>query len=359
MVAGVKGVYYYPGSSRSAYAVAGVDGEGRGLRIDAEGEGGALSLVYAGRDFTVEPPLGTLNRVLHLTGDGRFESADLEGFAALESALVPPSAWRLVAWMENHWRGVAASVGLLAFFVYLFLEHGVPALARSVAEQMPRSWLEKLTESGYDTMVSVGQLGVSNLPEKRRREVVAVFERALELSGVDRERFSYELRLHDGGAGLGANAFAFPSGMIVATDQFVELCETDEQILAVFLHEVGHVVEQHGVRSIIQKGGVFLLVSLMVGDAGSVLTLFEGLPALLLDSRYSQRFELEADHFAASTLEERGVGAKPMIEALALLHRGSPDMTYLQLISTHPGFKERAEAIEAVRNADGIEVGVE
>ena len=54
------------------------------------------------------------------------------------------------------------------------------------------------------------------------------------------------------GGDLGANAFALPDGVIVFTDELVDLLESDAEILAVFAHGGGHVVERHSLRQILQ-----------------------------------------------------------------------------------------------------------
>lgn len=152
---------------------------------------------------------------------------------------------------------------------------------------------------------------------------------------------------------MGPNAFAFPSGKVVATVPFLELCNESEQQIAVFLHEIAHVERQHGIRSLIQRGGVFLVFSLLIGDASSVISLAEGLPALLMNSRYSQRFELESDLYSAEVLERAGIGAGAMKDALLKLHRGSPDMPIAELVSSHPGLGKRVKAIEEISESPG------
>jgi len=103
-----------------------------------------------------------------------------------------------------------------------------------------------------------------------------------------------------------------------------------------------------GIRAVIQKGGVFLVFSLLIGDASSVLSLAEGLPALLLNSQYSQRFEMESDSYAADILIDSGIGTDPMREILMLLHRGISDDSAAALVSTHPSLWARIENLDRI-----------
>lgn len=346
MVERIEGFFYEPNSSRHGPATLMV-GSSDGLELLYEGG----SIAYPKGSYTFEPPLGSLKRVIHLaseSGAARFETSDHVSFKELESALNPGSYWGVVAWLEGHWRGTLASVLAVAFFAFAFLEWGIPTLAKKVASDMPQSWRRGMTEQSLEFMLDLDYVKESGLAAERVAEIEALFQRSLDLAKADRETFDYELRLYEGGA-IGANAFAFPSGVVVATDEFVALCENDDQLLAVFLHEIEHVEEQHGVRALLQRGGVFLVFSLLIGDASSVISLAEGLPALVLNSRYSQVFELESDSFAAEVLEESGVGAEAMEEILVLLHRGSPDVPLAEFLSTHPGLQDRLENIVRIR----------
>ena len=123
----------------------------------------------------------------------------------------------------------------------------------------------------------------------------SAFDRALNLASDSlNPDFDYELRIYESQA-IGPKAFALPSGLIVATEAFIELCENEEQMAAVFLHEIAHVELQHGLRSLIQDTGVFLILSMVLGDLSSLGGMAASLPALAIESRYSQNFETEAD----------------------------------------------------------------
>ena len=50
----------------------------------------------------------------------------------------------------------------------------------------------------------------------------------------------YQLEFRHGGY-IDANAFALPSGIIVMTDELVELAKSDDELISVLAHEIGHV----------------------------------------------------------------------------------------------------------------------
>src|SRR5690606_34237301 len=163
------------------------------------------------------------------------ETSDAQAFAAFERASDTRSALRFVDWLERRWRTAFAAVALLALFSFAFLEWGVPLIAKRIADDVPQSWRRAMTDKSIDAMLRLEYLNPSQLEQEKADAFRAHFQRALELARADVGAFDYELRLYKGAFAVGANAFAFPSGVIIATDQFVALCESDEQAIAVFL----------------------------------------------------------------------------------------------------------------------------
>ncbi len=351
MVGEVEGDFYELGSSRSVKATLAL------LPLEE------FQLCFANErrsypkgNYSVEPALGSLPRVVHFAveaGDCRFETSDLAGFRELERGLSTGKLWTGIAWLEGHWKGTLASLALLAFICVGFFQWGLPAVARKVSRDMPQSWRVTMTKQSIESMEKYNYLGVSALDAEAQTRVQEIFRDSLKLAGIVDSPYDYELRIFAGKA-IGANAFAFPSGLVVATDEFIELCETDEQIQAVFLHEFAHVEAQHGIRSLVQRSGVFIVFSILVGDASSAISLAEGIPAMVMNSQYSQRFEMESDRFAAAILEEAGIGAKAMKDILILLHKDAPDVPIAAFLSSHPSLQERVDNLERIQAGEGL-----
>lgn len=346
MVGQVEGEFFEVGSSRRVEATVSLHAfEELELRF----QGGSRS--YPKGQYLVEPALGSLPRVVlfkEAGGDCRFETSDLAGFRELEKGLSSGKVWTAIAWLEGHWKGTLASVALLAFFTFGFFQWGLPALAWKVARDMPQSWRVSMTEQSIESMERFDYLQESALAAEEQARVQGIFREALDLAGLSDSPYDYELRIF-GGEAIGANAFAFPSGLVVATDAFIELCESDQQIKAVFLHELAHVEEQHGIRGLVQRGGVFIVFSILVGDASSAISLAEGIPAMVMNSQYSQRFEMESDTFAAELLEASGIGAEAMEEILLLLHKDAPEVPVASYLSSHPSLRERVENLRRIQ----------
>ena len=89
------------------------------------------------------------------------------------------------------------------------------------------------------------------------------------------------------------NAFALPGGILVITDELVELLHGDMEALSgIMAHELGHLTHDHGLRQLIQVSLLQALAGVIIGDFSGVLAMA---PAVLGALKYSRVFEAEAD----------------------------------------------------------------
>ena len=148
---------------------------------------------------------------------------------------------------------------------------------------------------------------------------------------------------------FGANAFALPDGTVVMTDQLVSLLKDNpDAILAVLLHEIGHVEGQHSVRLIAQSLGATLVIGIVFGNPEGVADLLLGSGSVLLQNAFSRDMEREADQFAIAKLTELGKSPQAFADAMSALlakHSDEADTSssLLKYLSTHPDTRERIE----------------
>jgi len=167
------------------------------------------------------------------------------------------------------------------------------------------------------------------------------------VADLNASSFTYRLELRDSPF-IGPNAFALPSGTIVMTDQLVALAEDDRALAGVFAHEIAHVEQRHGLRSVIQDAGVFLLISILVGDVTSVTSMAATMPTLLIESGYSRDFEKEADLFAGNYMVSKGWGTEPFRRILQSLDEDAGDSDVPSFFLTHPGTDKRLEYLKQI-----------
>ena len=70
-------------------------------------------------------------------------------------------------------------------------------------------------------------------------------------------------------------------------------------------HEVGHVIHRHGLRTLIQKSSLAVLLVLVTGDVSTSSSIITALPAILIEAGYSQTMEREADTYALEYLQQQ------------------------------------------------------
>jgi Zn-dependent protease with chaperone function len=151
------------------------------------------------------------------------------------------------------------------------------------------------------------------------------------------------LELRSGDA-VGANALALPSGIIVMTDDLVELAQHDDELVAVLAHEIGHVRGRHALRQLLQTAGVSALALAVLGDVSSISGLASAIPALL-QAKHSRDFEREADVFAKQWLMKNNIAPERFDAILCRLDAAvgsAVSSDVLDYMSSHPPTSERA-----------------
>lgn len=143
---------------------------------------------------------------------------------------------------------------------------------------------------------------------------------------------------------LGANALALPGGTIIFTDEIVELADYDGELVAVYMHEIGHVSGNHAMRNIIQMTGVSFVMGWMLGDLTMITDIaLVGAPVFLQRMVYSRRSEIEADTYAMALMPITGYSKKcfaDMMEKLSAQHGGKMD-DFPDYLSSHPPTRHR------------------
>lgn len=137
------------------------------------------------------------------------------------------------------------------------------------------------------------------------------------------------------------NAMALPGGHVLIFRGLLDFAENGDEITGVLAHEIAHVARRHPLALAIERANTFLLFGLLIGDVtgGSVIA---GAGQVLLGAAYSRAVEREADAAAIAILNQAGIKGAPFAD---LLVRAEEGKDVPELISSHPGAKERAQVI--------------
>ena len=332
---------YFDGKTSKAHAVQVVFD---GSKLSLAGDN--LQVETPMERVEIEPVLGNTRRVLNLK-PGRLETVDLATIARLEELTGRNRGMTFVNRLERRWGFVLLSfVATLAVIVGAVI-YGIPWLAGVATRSTPVSVLEPLTKQTQQ-ILEAQYLKPTKLELSNRVRVQRIFDEVTQ-EVAKREgsvgMYRFELLLRDSPA-LGANALALPSGTVIATDDFIKLTKSDNEIRGVFAHEVGHITRRHALSQLYQGVGIFALASFVVGDFAGVTSIAASLPAILIQSGYSRQAESDADGVAARYLIARGIGTKPLRDILERLEAQGLGGSIPSLLRTHPATPERIDELK-------------
>jgi Zn-dependent protease with chaperone function len=328
----LTGIYFDGKSSHPRQATVYFDGE----FIHIVGQDKTVIHVAPFSQCSISPALGKTRRSLRLPDQAKFEFDKQEAAEELERFSQKTEGLRFVNFLESRWKMVGIITMALIACVYLFMITGIPLFARITASYLPPAALEGLSSQTL-TLLDRQFLEPSELSQQKSAELRDTFRRITSEIG---QGYHYRLELRKGGP-VGANAFALPSGIIVMTDELAGIAGNDKEISGVLAHEITHVNNRHGMRSILQDAGVFLIISILAGDVTSITSMAASLPTVLVQSGYSREFEREADEGAGLYLIRKGWGTKPYQDMLARLEKEHHEYPGPAWIATHPGTGER------------------
>ena len=354
----ISGHWYDGQQSRQQPATLVVDDQGFTEVVAADTGQRLFSGEFA--QLSVSGRLGNTGRYVYFPDGQKFESRDND---QLDQALGRFQPQGLNSWLyrlETRWRYVLVATLMMVGVVYWTTVYGVPAAAKLIAAVMPQELMDK---AGKQTLAFLDEqmFEPSTLTPAVQQRIRDHF------APIIADHPDLTINLHFRSSEIGANAFALPDGSIIFTDDMVELAISDDELLAVMAHEMGHVVHRHGMRSVVQGSLISFTLMLMTGDISAASELFLAIPVILTQLGYSRDFEREADDYALDYLREQQLDPGNFSRLMARLQQdfcegdsgddSNNDNTaslpenceaadWQRYLSTHPGITERIEKFE-------------
>jgi predicted Zn-dependent protease len=336
---------YFDGQSARLHPVqlSGSDGV---LTLD----GGAFAKRYAYADVTMAEPSAGAPCILSFPDGARCEVEPAEHRRTLAEALGYRKS-RVVQWQEQ-WYGALLALLLLAAGAAIVV-WGIPAAAERIAASVPPALDKSIGESALRGL-EARMLLPSRLSDQRIAEVQAVFHGIVPAA----TRTPLRLLVRSSPA-LNANALALPDGTIVITDGMVlhildgspDFTDAAKgQLAGVLAHEIGHVDGRHSVRVMARSSLMAAASAALFGDFSAVAA---GVPAVLMNMRYSRVMENAADDYAIALLKRHGISPAllaDLFESLdeASAYRDTDDQPAwmnksVEYMSSHPTSNARSE----------------
>jgi predicted Zn-dependent protease len=233
--------------------------------------------------------------------------------------------------------GLAAAAFSAAAFVFVV----IPAASGPLARRTPPS-LERKIGDNFETQVTLGFRPCGG--EAGQQALAAFGERLGETSGAP-----FDIRVRAVHAPM-VNAFALPGGVVMVTDELIDLTRSPDELSAVIAHETAHVRQRHVMQAVWRSFGFGVLLDVMVGGgtgAGQQLVLLAG---SVTNLRYGREAEAEADRIGQDLLTQQGLSSQGMakfFQRLVATSESKNPQAVKELVSDHPDTMRRAEASRA------------
>ncbi len=289
-------------------------------------------------EVKISERIGNAPRSIYLPYGAKCESPNNDEIDTFLKGAGKKSFEGFVHRLENKFAYAVAALIITVIALWVFVEHGIPELARRAAFAAPPSISSSLGSEGLAILDRI-----LFEPSELNEEIKIKFKRELtEIAKEIENTPKLNLVFRKGGV-VGANAFALPNGTIVCTDELIELSEDDREVVAILAHEIGHVTGRHSLRMILQNSTVALLISSITGDLTSITALGSAIPTILVEAKYSKAFETEADTYALEYLKKAGIDTIHFVNIMERMSKTRGETDKYNYISSHPATKERVK----------------
>ena len=243
--------------------------------------------------LSISSRLGNSARYIKIKELGEFETHDNDAVDALCKQLNQESSF--LHTLESNLSLIIIAIAVTILFSWATIKYGVPKAADALVAALPDKTSDILETTIIENVEERFFLP-SKLSSDRINQVNALFESVAKELKIDPSKYKFKIRNAEDE--IGANALAFPNGMIIMTDQLITLADSDRQIAGIIAHELGHLEAEHSLRQIVRGSLLTFIVAFIAGDASGASAAILSAPTFLAELQYSRKFEIEADDYA-------------------------------------------------------------
>ncbi len=311
------------------------------LTCFVEGDGISREEPVAG--ISVSEPFAGTSRLIKFK-DGAY--CEIEDSASLRKKL-SAAGYResFSSWIQGSLRTISIAFIMLLILLAAGYRWGLPFAAEIIAYRVPQPVLSYITSSSIDSLDGKW-IFPSGFSSKKQESIISDLKR-IKLPEQKEMTVKVIFRKSDI---LGANAFALPDGTILILDHLVEIAKSNDELIAVYSHEAGHVAYRHSLRQVIHNSAIAAFIAVYIGD---VSTIAGALTGWILESGYSRDFERIADRYAARVLTENNLSPLLLANILTKIesdftkrNSSEKNQKFFNYISTHPSTEERVRELE-------------
>lgn len=297
------------------------------------------SITYLFSEFRLSEQLGSLPDSLFFKDGHCFTS--LRGVSLHNVITAKQKPGSFIHFLEKRKTAVIGAVAGIIVVLYFYFMIVVPGIASVVSHSIPDDVSRAL---GEHTLSAADQrfLSESRLSAEKQQMITTLFRSVIP---GKLKNDPLPLRIIFRNSEHGANAFTLPDGTIIITDDLVNLTENEDELAAIFLHEMGHHYHRHILRSLISSSVLTVSVLWLTGDVRGMEDSLMASGSALFTLRYSRDMETGADEFAVIELKSQNRDPKKM-KAILIRLSALQENNSSSLLSTHPGWENRLKAID-------------
>ncbi|MEM7195895.1 MAG: M48 family metallopeptidase [Pseudomonadota bacterium] len=352
----VKGSWYFANHSRRYDAELTLRDDQICVKIEGESP-----RAVADSSVRISDRVANIPRRVVFEDGAVFVSDDNDRLDDLLSDRLPSDSPTWLHRLESSWKWASFSILAIVFVSVSAYLYGLPWATDKLVAKVPDEMRQNLSNETLSLldrfMLSESQLSESRQDELRKRFTEISKQALARLPNTSRYLDAPEqaISFHFRSMGM-PNAFALPDGQIVIADELVKLSKNQHEIDAVVLHELGHVVHQHGMNQAVRSFFVTVVIALVVGDPSGMEELLVALPTALAQGKYSRDHEREADVFAFDAMDRLQIDTEyfaTIMERMSVFDRSPGDETeqnepaesgLWEYFQTHPGTADRIRA---------------
>jgi predicted Zn-dependent protease len=221
----------------------------------------------------------------------------------------------------------------LAALIYFIL---LPNLASYIAEKIPVSTEIALGEKFYESFIGNSEI------EAEKTKLLNGFAKKIDFATKYPLKFTVVKDKQ-------VNAFALPGGNVVVFSGILEKIKSSEELAALLSHEVTHVKERHSLKGLARSLAGSLLISLIIGDTGSLGNLLVNQADDIYQLGFSRDMEKEADLEGLQLMQHNQIDQQGMVGLMERLHEEEEKQgsnKTLAYLNSHPMTEERITYIK-------------
>jgi predicted Zn-dependent protease len=332
----ISGKLYLSGQSKSLPALLLRCNGGFWLRSNSE----EINLEVRRDEMVIQAPVGSLPFKFLLAEGHLFEAENNQETKKFLEFCEKPNAESWLSYLEQKKTVILVGIMILAGLVITVPKYGLPWMGDQVAHWIPQSWLMM---AGDETLEILDEsfFSPSELALQDQDQFTKEFNRMVSLVLKDQTARLVFRQSEE----IGPNAFALPGGLVVLTDELVEIAEDKAGVIGVLAHELGHVQLKHPARRLVRSLMALALVSLIFDDAATFAEELAAISGSLISLAYTREFEEEADRAGKEILIGVGLSPIPLANLLQKLSDGCEEncSQLPEWLTTHPSVPSRIE----------------